>query len=190
MLSVPRIKFTITKDAFCIMVKCICPCEWYSGRGIFFGRPWRVYILYCLYVVKWVFYEKRRLWRHSNIKLMSLHTFEPIYKWSGRVIMDRCNQNVSQEICTACDFTYILQDLSSAIGTTWWRHQMETFSALLAICAQNSPVTGEFPAQRAVTRSFDVFFDLSLNKRLSKQPWGWWFETPPRPLWHQLWTIL
>ena len=30
----------------------------------------------------------------------------------------------------------------------------------------------------AVTRSFDVFFDLRLNKRLSKQPWGWWFETP------------
>ena len=37
---------------------------------------------------------------------------------------------------------------------TWWRHQMETFSALLAICAGNSPVTGEFPAQRPVTQSF------------------------------------
>ena len=55
---------------------------------------------------------------------------------------------------------------------TWWRHQMETFSALLAICAENSPVPGEFPAQRPVTRSFDIFFDLCLNKRLSKQPWG------------------
>ena len=62
--------------------------------------------------------------------------------------------------------------------TTWWRHQLETFSALLAICAGNSPVPGEFPAQRPVTRSFDVFLDLRLNKRLSKQPWGWWFETP------------
>ena len=65
----------------------------------------------------------------------------------------------------------------------WWRHQMETFSALLAICAGNSPVTGEFPTQRPVTRSFDVVFDLRLNKRLSKQGWGWWFETPSRPLW-------
>ena len=37
---------------------------------------------------------------------------------------------------------------------------METFSALLALCAGNSPVTGKFPAQMAVTRSFDVFFDL------------------------------
>ena len=46
----------------------------------------------------------------------------------------------------------------------------------------NSPVPGEFPAQRPVTRSFDVFFDLRLNKRLSKQSWGWWFETLSRPL--------
>ena len=44
---------------------------------------------------------------------------------------------------------------------------------------------GEFPTQRPVTRSFDVFFDLRLNKRLSKQPWGWWFETPPWSLWRQ-----
>ena len=56
---------------------------------------------------------------------------------------------------------------------------METFSALLAICAGNSPVTGELPTQTPVTRSFDVFFDLRLNKRLSNQSWGWWFETPP-----------
>ena len=66
---------------------------------------------------------------------------------------------------------------------TWWRHQMETISALLAICAGNSPVTDEFPVQKSVTRSFDVFFDLRLNKRLSKQSWGWWFETLSRPLW-------
>ena len=68
---------------------------------------------------------------------------------------------------------------------TWWRHQMETFSALLALCAGNSPVTGEFPAQRPVTRSFDVLFDLRLNKRLNKQSLGWWFETPSASLWHQ-----
>ena len=41
---------------------------------------------------------------------------------------------------------------------------METFSAFLSICAGKSPVTGEFPAQRPVTRSFDIFFDLRLNK--------------------------
>ena len=67
---------------------------------------------------------------------------------------------------------------------SWWRHQVETFSALLAICAGNSPVHGEFPAQRPVTRSFDVFFDLRPNKRLSKHSRGWWFETLLCPLWH------
>ena len=62
---------------------------------------------------------------------------------------------------------------------------METLSALLAICAGKSPVTGDFPTQRPVTRSYDVFFDLRLNKRLSKQSWGWWSETPSCPLWRQ-----
>ena len=51
------------------------------------------------------------------------------------------------------------------------------------LCAGNSPVTGEFPTQRPVTRRFDVFFDLRLNKRLSKQSWHWWFETPSCSLW-------
>ena len=64
----------------------------------------------------------------------------------------------------------------------WWRHQMETIAALLALCVRNSAVAGEVPAQRPVMRGFDVFFDLRLNKRLSKQSWGWWFETPSRPL--------
>ena len=40
-----------------------------------------------------------------------------------------------------------------------------------------------FPAQNPVTRRFDVFFDLRLNKGLSKQSGGGWFETPSRPLW-------
>ena len=51
------------------------------------------------------------------------------------------------------------------------------------ICAGNSPAIGELPAQRPVTRSFDVSFDLRLNERLSQQSWGLWFETPSRWLW-------
>ena len=62
-----------------------------------------------------------------------------------------------------CNYHFIVQ----YVIKSWWRHQMETYFALLAICAGNSPVTDEFPAQRPVTRSFDVFFDLRLNKRLS-----------------------
>ena len=68
---------------------------------------------------------------------------------------------------------------------TLWHHQMEIFSALLALCAGNSPVTGESSSQTPVTRSFDVFFDLRLNKRLSKQSWGWWLETTSRSLWRR-----
>ena len=43
------------------------------------------------------------------------------------------------------------------LASSWWRHQMGIFSVLLVIYVRNSTVTGEFPAQRPVTRSFDVF---------------------------------
>ena len=72
---------------------------------------------------------------------------------------------------------------TSESRSSWWRHQMEAFSALLTLCARNSPVTGEFPAQRPVARSFDIIFDLRLSKCLSKQSWSWWFETPSCSLW-------
>ena len=50
---------------------------------------------------------------------------------------------------------------------------METISALLAFSAGNSPVSGDFPSQRPVTRSFDIFFDLCPKKRFGEQLWGW-----------------
>ena len=52
---------------------------------------------------------------------------------------------------------------------SWGHNHMETFSVLLALCAGNTPATIEFPSQRPVIQSFDVFFDLCLNRRLSKQ---------------------
>ena len=66
---------------------------------------------------------------------------------------------------------------------SWWCHHMETLSTLLAFCVGNSPVTVEFPAQRPVTRSFDVFFDLCLNKQWHKQWRCFLFETPSCSLW-------
>ena len=48
-------------------------------------------------------------------------------------------------------------------ASAWWRHEIETLSALLDLCAGNSPVTGEFAAQRLVSRSFDIYFDLRLK---------------------------
>ena len=54
-----------------------------------------------------------------------------------------------------------------------WRHQTEIFSALLAICAGNSPVIGEFPVQRPVARSFDVFLICSgINSRVNNRDTG------------------
>ena len=82
-----------------------------------------------------------------------------------------------------CTIRLMRYALDFVLLCSWWRHQMETFSALLALCAGNSSVTGEFPAQRPVTRSLDVFFDLHLNKQLSKQSWGWCFQMPLRSLW-------
>ena len=76
---------------------------------------------------------------------------------------------------------YAEKILSVTVLASWWRHQMEIFSALLALCAGNSPVSGEFPAQRPVKQSFDVF----QFKRLSKHSRGWWFERLSRPLWRQ-----
>ena len=98
--------------------------------------------------------------------------------------------------------------LLDLMAPTWWRQQMETLSALLALCAGNSLVTGErcdmafiepmhrnkpnityllvtgeFPSQRPVTRSYDVFFDLHLNTWLNKQSRHWWFGMPSCSLW-------
>ena len=111
------------------------------------------------------------------------HTFDT----SFGVCLDNCWTNIRvgdlwRHVAHGTSLSWIMAkwiktSLSQHIGPTfcprpfiqsWWRHQMETISSLLAICAENSPVPGEFPAQRPVTRSFDVFFDLRLNNRLSK----------------------
>ena len=87
----------------------------------------------------------------------------------SRIPVDSPAKTVMRKVCLCHDIVI--------------RNQMEAVSALLALCAGNSPVAGEFPSQRSVTRSFDVFFDLHLNKSLSKKLWGWWFEKPSRSLW-------
>ena len=71
----------------------------------------------------------------------------------------------------------------TSLWTSWWRHQMETFSALLALCAGNSPVPGNSPHKGQWRGALMFFFYLRLNKRLSKQSIAWWFETLSRPLW-------
>ena len=63
---------------------------------------------------------------------------------------------------------------------TWWRHQNGNIFRVTGHLCGEFTGPGEFPTQRPVTRSIDVFFDLRLNK-----PWGWWFETPSWSLWRQ-----
>ena len=92
------------------------------------------------------------------------------------------------------DYTPIYRSFLSFLFRWWWwrwdcgvREVMMTssngniFRVTGHLCG-NSPVTGEFPAQKLVTRSFDVFY-LRLNERVSTQSWDWWFETPSRSLW-------
>ena len=91
--------------------------------------------------------------------------FDAIVMWQSWVVFKvnfkQCPQTLSS-----------MEDPAGVTESPWWRHQMETFSALLALCEGNQPATGEFPSQRPVTRSFDDLFDLRLNKRLSKQSWS------------------
>ena len=87
--------------------------------------------------------------------------------------------NYKYHIIWLCSRITSFATLLRFLHISWCSHKMDTFSALLAICAGNSPVTGKFPMQRPVTRNFDVFFDLCL----SKQWWGWWFEMPLCPSW-------
>ena len=79
----------------------------------------------------------------------------------------------------------ILTEQSSRNKNSWWRHQVEAFSALRALCVGNSTITDEFSSQRPVTRSFGDFFDLHLNKWLNKQSIPRWFETLSLSLWRR-----
>ena len=91
-----------------------------------------------------------------------------------------------QNCCHFTDniFTCISMNIDFCILIkTWWHHQIERFAMLLALCAENSPVPIEFPAQMPVTWSFDVFFYLRMNKQLREQSWGWWSEMPLWSLW-------
>ena len=109
------------------------------------------------------------------------HHFYEIYNKYLVVIVRNCSFVSPFKCYSFCFMKYANQHRHK--HWSWWRHQMEIFSALLAICVGNSPLPGEFPTHRPVTRSFDVFFDLHPNKQLSKQCWGWWFETPSWWLW-------
>ena len=120
--------------------------------------------------------QSEDVWQHRDATVLSLQR-ESLYLeirslyWKRDLVI---NSNGNMGV------TYILNVLELGCSNLkigiiwcypWWRHQMEKSSALLALCAGNSPVPGDV----------DLWcFSLicALNKRLSKHSWGWWFETP------------
>ena len=100
-------------------------------------------------------------------------------KYLGQISANLSTDTIVLKLPGAVDWTYMSQSqfmMTSSNGNI--------FRVTGPLCGEFTG-PGEFPAQRPVTRSFDVFFDLRPNKRLSKQPWGWWFETPSWALWRQ-----
>ena len=75
------------------------------------------------------------------------------------VLLSVESQKFSVQLCVG-NTTQLKSTRYTAFGLAWWRHQMQTFSSLLALCEGNSPVTGGFPSQRPVTSGFDDFFTL------------------------------
>ena len=131
-----------------------------------------------VHIMAWFLFSAKWLWTNDGF----------VYWWLYSGLLLYCGpfyHNITY--CTPqqqiINQTYMMMSSNGNINIRVTSVETST-SVLLAICAGNSPVPGEFPAQRPVTQSFDVCFDLRLNKRLSKQSWDWWFEMPSHPLWH------
>ena len=118
---------------------------------------------------------------NSFSKLKSNELFDWWRKSNGYVM--GC---MSWGVCR-CPYVIIESGVSHLAGYAYVIYEELIFIEIVvsesSISFTQGPVIGEFPPQRPVTRSFDVFFDLRLNKRLSKQSGDWWFETPSCSLW-------
>ena len=132
--------------------------------------------------------ETRVPWGHMVLNFISItayifrqnQTNSPYYSLSVVIHLNIYTSN-------GCDARTSFKD--SSVFILAWHHMMTSsngniFRVTGPLCGEFTG-PGEFPAQRPVTRSFDVFFHLRLNKRLSKQPRGWWFKTPSWSLWRQ-----
>ena len=129
---------------------------------------------------------------------------------SGRILsvmISRCGIKLNHKDCHGsviwCHWQHQMFFMTTTSGaasdeklTQWWPLYLSDPKIMSMMTSSNGNIfrvtgplcgeftgPGEFPTQRPVTRSFDVFFDLHPNKRLSKQPRSWWFETLSCPLW-------
>ena len=117
-----------------------------------------------------------RIYRRSYIKLSlkmrfnnivredkCQHDLINIQRTIKHWIMTAVNDHHNHVFGVTHTIYYQLLVLALVYTCAWWRHQIETYSALLALCVGNSPVTGEFPSQRPVTQSFDFFICAWIN---------------------------
>ena len=126
-------------------------------------------------------------WDPGDLRHHRAHYDVTIMVWVSRIELTNKISDISVKIdnisallslCGICAISFDIANPPAAWSLSWWHNQMETVSALLAFFAGNSPVNS--PHKRSVTRRFDVFFDLRLNRQFSKQWRRWWFETLPR----------
>ena len=133
-----------------------------------------------IYIYIYIYFKDMNLkmssanwWSFCRVKYIKENTPETLVCMSGLTLHFAKVSTYQQFDCLFYKFFRPTAQESSKLCNIGPLHddviKMETFSALLAPCVGNSPVTGEFPTQRPVTRSFDAFFDRHLNKRLSKQ---------------------
>ena len=172
--------------------------NWPFVRGIYrspVNSPhkgqWRgalMFSLICVWINGWVNNREagdlRRYCAHYDVTVMrAILQYSPITIHTMRRIQDNRSNCVISNTLTAIQIDGNKGDNGTWNDKRiWWRHQMEIFSALMVLCAGNSPVTGEYP-HKGQWRGASMFSLIcALNKRLSKQPWGWWFATPSRPL--------
>ena len=110
----------------------------------------------------------RNVWVYVNM----------IMRNSEQVVNVKSPNSISQGLRCSHTCRRCSQWLFITCDVIKWKH----FHVTGHLCGEFTG-PGEFSAQRPVARSFGVFFDLRLNKRLSKQSWGWWLETLSCPLW-------
>ena len=156
----------------------------YSSRSVIYGM-----------------FVNSALWRRHRSKIYFLYTIKQQPGYAHKSYVSDNNDNIIQANgivettkLIVAEWRYMAIQKTKYINVrqttlrhfflfSWWRHQMETFSALLAICEDihRSPVNSPDKGHWRGASMF--FFYLPLDIRLSKQSWGWWFETLSRSLW-------
>ena len=155
-----RVGFCINRWPFqCMNSHC-------TGKGVS-HLSFKMRILYNIHIVADPGHQGTRCEQHSQGSWQARRNLI-IWQYSWQIwFREWMNNDMHMKmwhvIIYSCLYMPNFNDDLAESPLSWWRHQMETFTALLILCAGNSPVTGEFPSERPVTRSFAVFFDLRLN---------------------------